>query len=477
MWYSENENTETRNRGNDFRESANPRINNNEEMEQVDSFPPNIPDGFYKNLPYPLDAIAELASTRSERDIQLLGTITCLSAAFDNVSAIYDCRKVFPNLFLFLSAPAGVGKGPLNFSREIVMPLHRQLRDKAEMEEVMYRNACKEQLKKSDAKFVEEPRMSMFFIPANSSAASFQKILVDNNGVGLIFESEGDTLSQALKRDYGQFSDILRKAFHHEPVTLSRKTNREYIEIAEPKLSVVLAGTPSQVLNLIPSAENGLMSRFMFYILPFSLETRNVFDTAGEAKLTKFTCIAKQVCEQIEQFKKQGPCHFRIRRDNEEIYMELLKQIAKDCTDINKNLLGTARRMGLIGFRIMMLLTILRELKEHKIDEQPFDGKAFELVCNEEDFLRTIMLMNVLIKHSVYMFLSSYGKANEPRFMRDRRETIFAQMPDSFTTHDYNLIVERNGYNVRTAEIWLRKFIDEGRLKRTCQGVYEKKPP
>ncbi len=117
-----------------------------------------------------------------------------------------------------------------------------------------------------------EPPMRMFVIPANSSASSFLKILGDNDGIGLLFESEGDTLSQTLKSDYGNYSDVLRKAFHHELVSLSRRKDREYCEVSNPRVSVALAGTPEQVRRLIPDAENGSDESLLF--LYYSLQKR-----------------------------------------------------------------------------------------------------------------------------------------------------------------------------------------------------------
>ena len=104
-------------------------------------------------------------------------------------------------------------------------------------------------------------------IPANSSASSLISILHDNDGIGLLFETEGDTLSQTLKSEHGNYSDLLRKAFHHETISMSRRKDREYLEIDNPRVSVVLAGTPEQVRHLIPDAENGLLSRFIFYFI------------------------------------------------------------------------------------------------------------------------------------------------------------------------------------------------------------------
>ena len=37
-----------------------------------------------------------------------------------------------------------------------------------------------------------------------------------------MFEAEGDTLSQTLKSDYGNYSDVFRKAYHHETVSQCR---------------------------------------------------------------------------------------------------------------------------------------------------------------------------------------------------------------------------------------------------------------
>ncbi|MDR3047692.1 MAG: DUF3987 domain-containing protein [Bacteroidales bacterium] len=55
--------------------------------------------------------------------------------------------------------------------------------------------------------------MLALLMPVNSSATTFFQILNDNNGVGLMFETEGDTLAQTFKSEHGNFSDGFRKAF------------------------------------------------------------------------------------------------------------------------------------------------------------------------------------------------------------------------------------------------------------------------
>src|SRR5690606_8805336 len=57
----------------------------------------------------------------------------------------------------------------------------------------------------------------------------------------------------------------LRKGYHHETFSSSRKMDNEFIDIESPKLSLVLSGTPEQIHGLIHSAEDGLFSRITFY--------------------------------------------------------------------------------------------------------------------------------------------------------------------------------------------------------------------
>src|SRR5690606_39403442 len=76
-----------------------------------------------------------------------------------------------------------------------------------------------------------------------------------------------DTVLATLKQDWARnMSPWLRQAYHHEAAALARVD--EYVEIARPKLAVLLGGTPGQVFELFPHAGDGLFSRFLFQTLP-----------------------------------------------------------------------------------------------------------------------------------------------------------------------------------------------------------------
>ena len=82
----------------------------------------------------------------------------------------------------------------------------------------------------------EEPPFKVLFIPANNSSARVIQHLKEGDGHGIFCETEADSMGNVLKQDWGSYSDLLRKAAHHEPISYSRKANKEWVEIKRPCL-------------------------------------------------------------------------------------------------------------------------------------------------------------------------------------------------------------------------------------------------
>lgn len=153
----------------------------------------------------------------------------------------------------------------------------------------------------------------MLFIPANSSATALFQTLNDNEGQALMFETEGDTLTTTFRSEHGNYSDGLRKAFHHEPITYNRRKDREYVEITMPRLSVLLSGTPRQVGALIPDPENGLFSRFLFYNLPLRPVWNDVFAGNDDDTLdSRFLRLGGRFFQFYTRLLKDGPLRFTL---------------------------------------------------------------------------------------------------------------------------------------------------------------------
>ena len=447
---------------------------------------PAFPECVFEQLPPFLCEVVGNSISEDDRDTILIGAIVCLSVCFHNVCGVYDERIVYPNLYLFVVADAGMGKGALTLCRELVAPINRNLHELSQRMEQEYKEAMNTYIKnrKSDgAAMPTEPPMRMLIIPANSSASSLLKILGDNDGVGLLFESEGDTLSQTLKSDYGNYSDVLRKAFHHELVSLSRRKDREYCEVCNPRVSVALAGTPEQVRRLIPDAENGLMSRFCFYIIRFKRGIRNVFATSdiSQSKNTMFRIFGDRFCHLHEEFVNHGSYSFALPSALQEQFIEYLSRVNEECCDeVDNRMQGIVRRMGLIAYRIMMVLTAVRYL-ENMPHESSSSNKTIQLICHKYDYSIAMSICETLLCHAVFIYRNLSG--NQSKRLQSlsqetgiyaRRNTLYNMLPGTFTKKDYDATVLALGENGSTANKWIEAFIKDGKLSRIEQGKYRK---
>lgn len=177
----------------------------NENSTTEEAAMPVLPGEIFTTLPAFLKEITQVAGTPEERDILLLGSLVTLSVAFPKIVGRYRDNPVNANLFIFISAKASAGKGILIHCRKLIDLIHRQFREEAKLMKRQYEvdmqafNSNKN--KDHDAEKPQKPPQKMLFIPANNSATGFLEILNDSDKRGIIFETEGDTLSKAFKSD------------------------------------------------------------------------------------------------------------------------------------------------------------------------------------------------------------------------------------------------------------------------------------
>lgn len=429
---------------------------------------PLFPEEVYSHLPPFLDSVMRSAISPSDRDMLLIGAITVLSSTLVKVSGVYDERIVYPNLYLFVSADAGMGKGALTLCRELVVPINAELRAAARLQSA-----------EADSSKEKDTPMLALIIPANSSASAFIKTLADNNGTGLMFETEGDTLSQTLKSDYGNYSDTLRKAFHHEPVSLCRRKDREHLEIDCPKLSAVLAGTPGQVRNLIPDSENGLFCRFMFFNVRFEKGIRDVFAVTDskQSKTEAFRLLGEQYKELIGKIHREASAYeVRIPPFLHGHFMDHYNQLNDECCEaIGNRMQGVVRRNGLMAFRIMMVLTIVRHMTDD-INHPMEEGQPLRLECTDEDYHTSLSMTETLLYHSAYMYrlLEKPATRTSESIRNDRREILYNMLPDSFTKQEYLSVVRQLEYSESTCNKWIDRYVAENRLRHCGHSKYEK---
>ena len=430
---------------------------------------PVFPSHIYDTLPLFLKDCVKPATTNEERDILLLGTLTTLSACLPTIYGIYDGKKVMANLYLFVTAPASAGKGRLTQCKQLVQPIHKLKREQSTLMKKEFEASLVsynlEKGKNPNAEKPAKPPERMLFIPANNSTTGVFQLLFDNNGEGLIFETEGDTLAQAFKSDYGNYSDGFRKAFHHETISYYRRTDREYVDIDNPCLSTVLSGTPKQVSALIPNAENGLFSRFMFYYMNITPIWKNVFEIQTENGLDDYyNALGLQFLEFYKALNNNPRIQITLSQNQQIQFNAFFSKIQTKYLNVQTDdYIATVRRMGLIAFRLMMLITTLRIME---------DGDCSTTrECEDIDFQNVLDLVAILTQHSSKVFNDL--PAETPVATRTNRKEKFLEMlPETFTTADYLAIAEKLTIPHKTAEGYITAFAKAGLIHREMNGKY-----
>ncbi len=420
---------------------------------QIPAFSPQV----YVNLPYLLQQICDKAQDADEADMMVLGAISAIASTVENVSGLYGGRKVFPNLFTYVVAPASAGKGRLALIRNLVQPIHDQLREQNKLEWEQYQEDLTQskQAKDPDMEKPVSPPLRMRIIPANTSATAVCQILHDNGGVGFMMETEGDTLTNTLLSDHGNYSDVLRKSFHNEPVSYLRRTNHEYVEVLDPQLSTLLSGTPGQLRRLIPDSENGLFSRFMYYHLPLKPHWNDVFADSSDVSLDDtYVALGRGWHEVYQRISRFEHIHFSYTPQQQARFNEHFAALhEKYLQRYGEGFLSSVRRMGLIVFKISMVLSLMRCME--------FADESAEFICEDTDFSVALTMGDILLEHSAKFYLTfpqdtRNGAYSFKRQEEEKKRKAYQDLPDTFQTKEAVAIGKRHGLSPSTVKRWLK---------------------
>ena len=468
------------NNPNDFANSANfassavPGSDDLSSKEALMSNMPYLPDCIFKALPNLLLDGCKVFTNRRERDVFLTGALSVFSGCMPNVVGVYMRKEVYANLYTFIVAPAASGKGALTFSKELGQKYHEKLLQESNDQRKIYnmkideykKNLYNKNAEKESLEMPEEPPFKLLYIPGNNSSARVIQHLKESDGQAIFCETEADTIGNVFKQDWGSYSDLLRKAFHHEPISYSRKKDKEFVEIKKTRLSVALAGTPGQVEGLIKSAEDGLFSRFLFYVFRSDIEWMDASDTAGGYNLTThFEALSIQVLRFVEFLNYTGKIHFSLTHNQWNKLNEFgSKSLSKLTTFISEEMASTAKRLGLILYRIAMIISALRYFDNGEV--------PINMTCSDEDFDIALKLINTYKEHASFMF----GELPKSPGVADKTlKKFFDLLPDEFQRKEAINLALNMQIKERTADGYLSKLVSLKLLDQPKLGNYQKK--
>ena len=437
-----------------------------------------IPDAVFDLLPNVLRAGLPLFEDLRERDVFVTGALGVLSGCLPNVWGRYDTGLYAPNLYAFIIAPPGSGKGALRWARKLGQKVQAEIRRRS-AEDIERWQYAQEQYKAAKRKKGadpvehpgERPPERRLFIPGDASAAAMVNALEASGGHGTIFETEADTISQTIEKEWGTYSDILRKAHPHEPISNLRIAGGR--EIVRPCLSVVLAGTPSQLPRLIPSVENGLWSRFCFYgFLPddptgwrdvrprrYSTEPEDLFAALADHVNALYDILNRRD-EPLRITLQDG--HWTALNEVGQAFKErMFERYGYSGT-------GTAHRAGLHIFRLAMILTVW-EAREAGRDL----ANASSLEASDETFEVALMLGLHYASHAETL-MQALPRSEMKGSAKDRRAArLYEMLPSPFARQDLLEAAERIGISQATAYRYRNEWEEEGWIESE-QGDYRK---
>ena len=471
-----------------------------ESEELLNGSDPNQPLPTFPEADWPkiLLLIMNYATSPTQRDVMLLGALTAIGASMERyVRCPYAGKLQSPCLQSFIVAPSASGKGILSLIRLLVEPIHDEIRQQVAAEVKAYKKekAAYDVMGKERSK-VEAPQMPknrMFLISGNNTGTGILPNIMDANATGLICETEADTISAAIGSEYGHWSDTLRKAFDHDRLSYNRRTDQEYREVKKSYLSVLLSGTPAQVKPLIPSTENGLFSRQLFYYMHGIWAWINQFES-GEADLEAiFTDIGLEWKKQLDLMKTHGVHTLRLTDGQKQEFNTLFSDLFFRSGLANDNEMSSSiARLAVNTCRIMAEVAMIRALE----CDQPYQFKnssihlltpdkeiatdnikdgiitRWDVTITAEDFKAVLELVTPLYRHATHIL--SFLPSTEVKHRANAdRDALFEAMGNQFTRAQLSEQATTMKIKPNTAFGWLNRLIKKGLFTNADdKGIY-----
>ncbi|WP_456088762.1 DUF3987 domain-containing protein [Parabacteroides sp.] len=436
------------------------------DIEPDDTLLPHFDKAVYDHLPPLLTDILKRAGSRTEQDVLLISALTLLSSVMPGVKGSLDERDYSPALYTIVTGSSGSGKGCMAGLQKLVDPWQQYVYDNSRHYVEEYEAANEEyesyKMRKRQNRTWKEPlgpapskpkvvkQMNLHLTGHVTQARLVELLDINSPYTSCMMDTEMETIATMLSQDFGNYSDILNKAAHHETVGSSSKNNGTFLA-RRPNLALLWSGTPAILPRLIPSTENGLFSRMLMYKIAGGGEYRPLTSADDTSAASEYLDSFGQRVLDIGVFLDGSPTWVRFSDAQRK---RLDRFFSREYYNVrffgNEDLESTVLRYRLAIFRLAMTLTGLRK-GESGCTERTW-------TIGEEDFDTAFHLGKVCLQHAYIVATSLQRASAEVHFKFPHHlQNLFASLPDTFKRAD--LLAEANVRGVSESSIdrFLRK--------------------
>ncbi len=468
-----------------------PRMEDGPEAENGfsdDAFRFRLRDGY--RWPRFMQQMVDCGENEAQRDVLTLAVVVVtgfLLARGRLLCTRYSRRLWYPVIQMFVVAPPASGKSVITWARKLADALHQRLsadyraqRKLYERDKAAYDSAGKQRTRMERP---EEPRMKLALMPGNITAPGLIELLDTNDGAGLICEAEADTLSAMLNSDYG-WSDILRKCFEGDTVSIYRRTDKEYHEVRNPRLAVLVSGTPDQVQPLVSSAANGQFSRALYLTMPqqdafvdqFAPEATDI-----EARFSAWGAEWQQVADSLPA--RYGRLELRLSPGQQDVFNARLSQLYHHAAGTQERgyMKSSVARESINLLRVASVVALMRAIETGRgITPDPAipaenveDGLCpRHILAVTDDDLEAVLSLAEPLYRNACRVLTLLPDTAVPGRRLSPPEALLQSLPMAFTRTEAVELAERFGIQTCTIDSMLSRMVARGQLQRTDKGKY-----
>ena len=428
---------------------------------------------FVATAPRVIASVANAMHTHDEKLMSIYGSTAITSALIPYVSLNYHNKKNFTQIYVAAVKPPGAGKGKLSLLARCVIKINSELIETNKILSKKYYTDLKiyeSKMKKPDCGDLvppEKPKLKLLLLSGNTTSSMLIQQFDDNDGAMalMIFETEIDGLTNMMsnKKFGGDNSTVFRKSYHNEPITQMRKGNLESLSANDPKLSIFITGTPSQLSGLFKSNDDGLFSRFTFF-------TSYSEDTWVDVK----PCDG---CHPLDEtFDKIGEVYYALyhHMKNKQVEVkftdaqwDLLNNLGvnwhKDANEAGgENATSIAKRHVNMIARCAANYTALRAFEDK--------NEAETIYCNDQDFVNAQWLIELSFFKALDIFKTLPGEHESNSILED----LMNLLPVSFKRNELAPLEKSMKISDRNMDRHLVTLVHKKKIKRIKKGFYEK---